>query len=163
MAGAATFPSRSIPGRICWRRPSGGSLVEVQSLDASLAEQTWEVGIRAGTNPFFFGYPDPPELEQYESIVPEVTTVSLFSLIAMSKEIRCKPLVEVKSCCWPKSSRASLAPHLCRVRGDFTLRLSPVAAVGALSPSLPCSLRISVKSVTADPGASTPCASPGLG
>ena len=59
--------------------------------------------------------------------------------------------------------RASLAPHLCRVRGDFTLRLSPVAAVGALSPSLPCSLRISVKSVTADPGASTPCASPGLG
>ena len=63
MAGAATFPSRSIPGRICWRRPSGGSLVEVQSLDASLAEQTWEVGIRAGTNPFFFGYPDPPELE----------------------------------------------------------------------------------------------------
>ena len=86
------------------------------------------------TKPLFLGYPDPPELEQYESIVPEVTTVSLFSLIAMSKEIRCKPLVEVKSCRWPKSSRASLAPHLCRVRGDFTLRLSPVAALLAPSP-----------------------------
>ena len=33
-----------------------------------------------------------------------------------------------------------MAPNLCRVCGDFTLRLSPVAAVGALSPSMPSSL-----------------------
>ena len=113
---------------------------------STLAEQTREVGFRAGTNPFFLGFPDPPELEletqwrdrgvarfsPAQSVDENLGT----SRNTATRAVKCGLRLRSGD---GLSARGRAWRVTCRVHGD-RLRLSPVAVVGALSSSLPLAI-----------------------